>query len=112
MKKLTLLLTSVVVLGTGMAFSGHGDRKHGEWSEKRIEKKLDKMTKELDLSSSQRAEIEKIMTAHHEKMKAQHEQFRTDVNGVLNKEQQEKFEKHLKKKVEKSKEKRKRKDKE
>ena len=85
----------------------HGDgHKHGhgkmmmsaEKMEERIDKRLDRMTKNLKLTDDQRSRIEGILKAKAERAKALHEQMRAlhestekDVRAVLTADQQKTY---------------------
>ena len=55
-------------------------------------KRMDHLQKELELSDTQRTEIEAIFEAHHQKMKQLREDTEMRINQVLTEEQQAEFE--------------------
>ncbi len=91
------LLTAAALgltLATG-AWANPGD--HGG---ERHAMHMDRMAERLDLDDGQRAQIEALMKAHHERtaearaeIKQSHEQMRNEVRAILNEEQVAKMEK-------------------
>ena len=80
--------------------SDHNGERHD-----RHEQHMDRMAERLDLDDSQRAQIEALMKAHHERtaearaaIKESHEQMRDEVRAILNEEQVAKMEKMHKRK--------------
>lgn len=89
--KLTLLTAAALglSLATGAwANPGH----HGEHGGDRHERHMDHMAERLDLSDSQRAQVEALMKQHHDRVKQSHEQMRTELRTILNDEQVAKME--------------------
>jgi len=98
MKK--VLVTAVVstgLLAGGSAFA-FGGKHHdgGHKSERMMERKLKKLTKKLDLSEEQRAEMETLMRARQKRMRAamiaEQRTFNAAIEGVLTAEQMAEFE--------------------
>ena len=68
----------------------HGDRgKDGKgWDTKAY---VEKLTKDLNLTPEQATQIQTIMDAKHEKMKAQHDETKSQIDAVLTPEQRTKY---------------------
>ena len=112
MKKFSLILVGVFLLGSPAIFAGHGHGDKAKWGDDHVEKKLDRLSKDLDISKDQRSQLEGIMKSHQEKMKKLREEYKSQLKSVLNDEQQKKFEKMKEKRHSKYNEKRKKKRKE
>jgi Spy/CpxP family protein refolding chaperone len=67
------------------------DQDDGPKMEEMKERRLDHLTKELSLTPDQRKSVEAALDSLHEKLKAAHEDFRGQINAVLNDEQKVKF---------------------
>ena len=110
MKKWIALVFSCLFLVSGLAFADHC-KDRGECDKahaKMIDKKVEKLTKKLDLTAEQktqvRAALEKKMAGAeviqeeiHAKMKTVHGEFRTTMDGILNEGQKKKYEKIVEK---------------
>ncbi|MDZ7855835.1 hypothetical protein [Sphaerotilus sp.] len=77
MNKLLPLLALTLALQTGVAWSADGPKGS----------KLDRMTKELNLSADQQAKVKLILDAEHEKKEALKRETQDKLKGVLTKEQ-------------------------
>lgn len=89
MKKqvLTSLLAASVLFSASALYAEH----HKEKSvESRVEHKIEKMTKYLELTPEQQAEIKPILTEKMTKMKALHEESQGKIAEVLTDEQKAK----------------------
>ncbi len=60
-------------------------------AEGRAEKRLDHISKRLDLNEQQQQQFREIMRLHQEQRKALHEERKQSINSILTAEQQEKF---------------------
>lgn len=94
MKKLPHILTAsalafalVAVTTTVPAADGSGGPRH----EQRMGRHLDRLTEALDLSDTQRTQLETVMSEQAEKRRALREETRARVNGVLTADQQAQF---------------------
>lgn len=121
MKRLTptLILT---FLAAGAALPGGAEPggkrgEHGEMFEKRVEMRLEHLSKKLDLSAEQKTKIEALMKARAEKRKAEMEAMKkkheaeraaaeAEIRAVLTPEQAKKFDELAAKRKEKMKERR------
>jgi Spy/CpxP family protein refolding chaperone len=114
LRKAGLWVAAVFVLGVllggvfGYTFAHHSTSANMQVTdEQRRAQKLDQMTKELELNSGQRTQVEGILNHLHEQYKANQERYDTQRNQdrqqtrdrireVLTPEQQPKFEEFLK----------------
>lgn len=86
MNKRRLFLASTLIgamsLGSYAFAGGHGGCKHGkkggEYSEKRMQKKMERMTEKLGLSAEQSEQMKAAMKSSHETMKG----YRTQMQSV------------------------------
>ena len=72
---------------------GKGFRAHGEDQPKRLEKKLERLSKELNLTSSQKTQLKSLFEDQRAKMKALREETRSKMVALLTAEQKAKLEK-------------------
>jgi protein CpxP len=80
------LLTLAIVLTfplTVAAFPGG----HGPGSEEHQKHRIERLTKELNLTDEQKAKVEAIFKTQHDKFKALHEETHTQLGTVLSPEQ-------------------------
>jgi len=100
MKTVTaIVMVSVMSLSGAALASPHGNG-CGKYDENRVEKRVEKMSKRLDLSADQKQQVEALTTTHHqnmsamrESMRAMHESFNNDIAKLLNSEQKQTFQK-------------------
>lgn len=99
------LIAGILIGGLTMASgpwsmlqAGHGEGK-GHHEEFSVDKKLERMTKDLSLTPEQQSSIRTILEEKKSRMDALHEQMKTikdethqKIQGVLNDEQKAKFE--------------------
>ena len=85
-------LSLVLATGAWANPAEHGGDRH--------ERHMDRMAERLDLDDSQRARVEELMKAHHERtaearaqIKESHEQMRSEMRAILNEDQIAKMEK-------------------
>lgn len=88
MKKTIAALALGAILIPAAVIAGS---QHGEY---RSEKRVERMTEQLQLTDQQRIEIEKIFKEQHAKRRALHEQTREQVSNVLTPEQQAKWQQY------------------
>jgi len=94
MKKLTTLLIAAL-LGTGaFAVAASPDDYRDQRHEERVEKRIDHMTEQLNLSAEQQKQIRALYEKHREERKAMRDAKKKDLEAILTKEQREKWQKH------------------
>ena len=87
-KTLAVLALGAILIPAAVLAGGH-------YGDHRGEKRIGRMTEELQLSDQQRAEIEKIFQAQQEQRRALREQTREQIGNVLTPEQKKKWEQHM-----------------
>lgn len=110
MKKFIVMFVVLTFITSPAVYakSGHGWSKTPEQKEAHIQKKMDKMTKEFDLTADQQTKVEGILRAKMDKkyaakkrmkdeMTAISDEFKTKMNGVLNADQKVEFDKMVSK---------------
>ena len=89
MNKLIALSTALLLGTTTMAAiaspDGYGPRHD------RMEKRIERMTEQLNLTTEQQAQIKTMFEEHKDERKAMRERMHKDINAVLNEEQQSRF---------------------
>lgn len=77
------------------------DKKSGDYQHKkqakmehRIEKKVSKMSKRLDLSPKQQQELTQLLNKNYEQKRALRKEFKQEVKNLLTPEQRQKFKHH------------------
>lgn len=119
MKKLLFILAALFLVASAPAQAMHHEGQTSEKTAKYIEKKVEKMTKALDLSADQQTKYEAILKAKMDKkeaaksklddeMKSIKDEYKSKVNGILNADQKTKFD-DMMAKYEKKKDKKKKK---
>lgn len=108
MKKLNKLIAALALsslaIGTyAYADSKDGYKKHDREAtmEQRVNHKVDRMAKHLDLSDAQKAEMKQLMLKHKQEKQAQRKQMREDLQKILTPEQRKKMQEHIKERMEK-----------
>lgn len=82
-------LISAMTIGTYAYAGGHGScgkhgKKGGEYSEQRMQKKMQRMTEKLGLSPEQNSQMQTAMKTKHEIMKGFREQMKTVRDNMRN----------------------------
>ncbi|MEX0900359.1 MAG: periplasmic heavy metal sensor [Gammaproteobacteria bacterium] len=93
-------MTLLTAAALGLTLASGAWANPGEHGGDRHERHMDRMAERLDLTDSQRAQVEALMKQHHERtadareqIKKSHEQVRTEIRALLNEDQIAKMEK-------------------
>jgi protein CpxP len=102
MKKNTTL-AAAVILSLGMAATGPSsfvwaNDEHHHMSPAEMEKKMDKMAKDLSLTQDQKNQVRSIKEDKHRKMEDAEKESKDRIRAVLTPEQQAKFDKMMEEK--------------
>ena len=106
MKKIIVAALGLCLLSAGAVHAGRKCGGKKKWSPEKVERRIDKrvgrMTKKLDLSDSQASKLRALLTkradkrqalmkAHHKRMKALRAGSKSGIEAILDAEQKEKF---------------------